>query len=261
VSRLSLAQRKKAAPPPAKKTGPPPKAKRVWDASGAAGAAEPSAPQLDFSGPVPTAEGDSGHTAASPLQLGRSAMDADEAEEDELEDLLESDEPAGAAPKRRGWFAAALRSPTITSVLGKASLEADDLAPILEELKVNLLKKNVASEIADKLCDSVAAGLLGRKLASFTSLGGTVRVAMEAALTRILTPSRSVDVLRDIEAKRAAAALPGAPPARPYVIVFVGVNGVGKRRVQPSLSCLASFALLNLTASFAAPTWPRLPTG
>lgn len=41
---------------------------------------------------------------------------------------------------------------------------------------------------------------------------------MEESLTRILTPKRSIDMLRDIRLARAEG--------RPYVTVFVGVNGL-----------------------------------
>ena len=68
--------------------------------------------------------------------------------------------------------------------------------------------------------ESVATSLQGRKLASFSSLSSMVKSAMEEALTRILTPKRSIDILRDVRAAREAG--------RPYTIVFVGVNGVGK---------------------------------
>lgn len=44
-----------------------------------------------------------------------------------------------------------------------------------------------------------------------------VQEAMEEALTRILTPKRSIDMLRDIRLAKAEG--------RPYVTVFVGVNG------------------------------------
>jgi signal recognition particle GTPase len=43
---------------------------------------------------------------------------------------------------------------------------------------------------------------------------------MEEALLRILTPRRSIDILRDVHAAKERG--------KPYVIVFVGVNGVGK---------------------------------
>lgn len=43
---------------------------------------------------------------------------------------------------------------------------------------------------------------------------------MEDALVRILTPKRSIDILRDVHAAK--------EQGKPYVVVFVGVNGVGK---------------------------------
>lgn len=43
---------------------------------------------------------------------------------------------------------------------------------------------------------------------------------MEEALVRILTPRRSIDILRDVHVAK--------EQNKPYVIVFVGVNGVGK---------------------------------
>ena len=92
--------------------------------------------------------------------------------------------------------------------------------PVLEKLKTNFMNKNVAEDIAERLCESVASSLEGKKLSSFSSLGAMTKLAMEEALTRILTPKRSVDVLRDVRAAKEAG--------RPYVITFVGVNGVGK---------------------------------
>lgn len=66
----------------------------------------------------------------------------------------------------------------------------------------------------------MAASVVGQKLSSFTRVSTAVSTAFEAALTRILTPKRSIDVLRDVRASKAKG--------EPYVIVFVGVNGVGK---------------------------------
>lgn len=44
----------------------------------------------------------------------------------------------------------------------------------------------------------MAVNLEGRRLAGFTRIGTTVRAAVEEALHRILTPRRSVDVLREV---------------------------------------------------------------
>ena len=50
-----------------------------------------------------------------------------------------------------------------------------------------------------RVCQSVAANLEGQALASFTGVSSAVKSAVEAALHRILTPRRSIDVLRDIQ--------------------------------------------------------------
>lgn len=44
----------------------------------------------------------------------------------------------------------------------------------------------------------MAASLVGQRLGSFTRISSAVRTALEAALTRILTPKRSIDVLREV---------------------------------------------------------------
>ena len=90
----------------------------------------------------------------------------------------------------------------VRGVIGKAALEREDIEPILEKLKINFMNKNVAEDIAERLCESVA-GSPRASFASFSSLSAMVRSAMEEALTRILTPKRSIDILRDVRAARA----------------------------------------------------------
>ncbi|KAL2327107.1 hypothetical protein Fmac_020534 [Flemingia macrophylla] len=149
---------------------------------------------------------------------GESMMDKEEIvsseseEEEEQEDAGKNRKPH---VKSKGWF-----SSMFQSIAGKANLEKSDLEPALIALKDRLMTKNVAEEIAEKLCESVAASLEGKKLASFTRVSSTVQAAMEEALLRILTPRRSIDILRDVHAAK--------EQRKPYVVVFVGVNGVGK---------------------------------
>ena len=49
-----------------------------------------------------------------------------------------------------------------------------------------------------RLAESVTASLEGQALGSFTRVSAAVRLAVEAALTRILTPKRSIDILREV---------------------------------------------------------------
>lgn len=49
-------------------------------------------------------------------------------------------------------------------------LTEQDLKPILEGMKLHLMKKNVAMEIAEKICEGVGEGLVGKKLGGFQSI-------------------------------------------------------------------------------------------
>ncbi|CAO3600402.1 unnamed protein product [Absidia cylindrospora] len=108
----------------------------------------------------------------------------------------------------------------LKSISGQREMTADTLDPILATMKEMMISKNVAKEIADRLCESVKSSLLGKKLGSFERVSAVVRTSMESALKRILTPKNSLDILRDIEQAKSEK--------RPYVITFIGVNGVGK---------------------------------
>ncbi|KAJ1410341.1 SRP/SRP receptor, N-terminal [Sesbania bispinosa] len=185
------------------------KKNRVWDD------AVPPETKLDFTDHAGE-DGDRNIDFVAKDQ-GESMMDKEEIVSSESED--EEDDNAGKNSKpdakSKGWF-----SSMFQSIAGKANLEKSDLEPALKALKDRLMTKNVAEEIAEKLCESVAASLEGKKLASFTRISSTVHAAMEEALVRILTPRRSIDILRDVHAAK--------EQRKPYVVVFVGVNGVGK---------------------------------
>lgn len=106
------------------------------------------------------------------------------------------------------------------SLVGNKSLKHEDMLPVLEKLKDHLISKNVAADIAQKLCDSVRVKLEGKVLGTFDSITSTIKATLTDALVQILSPKRRVDILRDaFEAKK---------NNRPYVMAFCGVNGVGK---------------------------------
>ncbi|KAK8597477.1 hypothetical protein V6N13_094884 [Hibiscus sabdariffa] len=184
------------------------KKNRVWDDA-------PPQTKLDFTDLVDGNGNENIEVVAA--NQGESMMDVEEIissdSEGEEDDDVEKDSKPEA--KKKGWF-----SSMFQSIAGKANLEKEDLEPALKALKDRLMTKNVAEEIAEKLCESVAASLEGKKLASFTRVSSTVQAAMEEALVRILTPRRSIDILRDVHAAK--------EQRKPYVVVFVGVNGVGK---------------------------------
>jgi len=104
---------------------------------------------------------------------------------------------------------------------GQHSLTNADLQPVLSRFEEQLMSKNVAPEIAEKLVQSVGSSLVGKRLESMSSVKSSVKTALEDALTRLLTPKQSTELLADVEAVTSLE-------KRPFVVVFCGVNGVGK---------------------------------
>ncbi|CAF1398767.1 unnamed protein product [Adineta steineri] len=106
------------------------------------------------------------------------------------------------------------------NVFASKTLTAEDLRTGIDTMREHLVSKNVASDVADKICESVSSKLAGKTLGSFESLTTNIRQAMRDTLVMILTPQRRIDILRDVvDAQKAR---------RPYTITFCGVNGVGK---------------------------------
>ncbi|TFJ86626.1 hypothetical protein NSK_002280 [Nannochloropsis salina CCMP1776] len=119
-----------------------------------------------------------------------------------------------------GTTSSSFFSKLFARVTGNAVLSAAEVDPIMEEMRMLLIGKNVASEIAQDICESVRTSLVGQKLPSLTSVKTVVREALERAIVRVLTPRKSTDLLRQVMAAKAEG--------RPYSVVFVGINGVGK---------------------------------
>lgn len=129
----------------------------------------------------------------------------------------------------------------IDHVSGNKVLSDQDLTPPLEEMERMLVSKNVAQDIAREICDGVKANLVGRRMHSFSRVRSTVRSSLENAIAKILSPHRDIDILRQVAAKRdslLSRTIGGSSSKRPYIIVMVGINGVGK---STSLAKLAYY--------------------
>ena len=130
---------------------------------------------------------------------------------DYVEEVLESD----VAVQAKGGFWSSL-----TSLVGSKQLTVSDIEPVIAKMRDHLIGKNVASDVAGKLCDSVSAKLEGKVLGTFSSVHRTVKDTLVESLIQLLTPKRRIDIIRDV--------LEAKSNKRPYVITFCGVNGVGK---------------------------------
>ncbi|CEP63767.1 Signal recognition particle receptor subunit alpha LALA0_S09e02036g [Lachancea lanzarotensis] len=122
-------------------------------------------------------------------------------------------------------------------LLGNKSISQSDLTTVLEKLKQKLITKNVAPEAADHLASRVSQNLIGTTTANWTSVETTAKDSLQQALTELLTPGVSVDLLREIQQR-----IGDTGKKAPYVFSIVGVNGVGK---STNLSKLAFWLLQN----------------
>lgn len=127
------------------------------------------------------------------------------------------------------------------NVVGGKTLTKEDLSKAMKGMEEHLVKKNVALEAAIRLCEGVEKELVGVTTANFESINTRIQKAMEASLTKMLTPTSSLDLLREIDSVTSPSAI-SMRKARPYVISIVGVNGVGK---STNLSKICFFLLQN----------------
>ncbi|CAM9154381.1 unnamed protein product [Choristocarpus tenellus] len=103
---------------------------------------------------------------------------------------------------------------------GNKVLGEDDLTPVMTRMRTQLMTRNVAAEVADEITASVQANLTNQKQKSFTRVSTLVQSALKEAISRVLTPKKSTDVLREVMTSKNKGQV--------YSMVFVGINGVGK---------------------------------
>ena len=97
------------------------------------------------------------------------------------------------------------------------ALTEKEVNPFLEEWKQQLIHRNVAVSIAEEIVIGVRGSLIGKEVSSVSSIQNMIKEAFREGLTGILTPTKEINLLYDMDRKK-----------DPYVIVFCGVNGVGK---------------------------------
>ncbi|KAI0886129.1 SRP54-domain-containing protein [Annulohypoxylon maeteangense] len=242
---------------PSRKAKKAPKKGRKWDADGFADEEDDSI-QLDYSAAQNALTSDSEVEATS---KSTAVEDIDSSTwgtttskgqfvlkdlDDEVHSILKLAEEKNTISKvenKGGLVGSGLNtiSSLFRNVVGGKTLTQEDLDKAMKGMEDHLLRKNVAREAAVRLCEGVEKELLGVKTGSFESIDTRIAKAMEASLTKMLTPTSSLDLLREIDSviKPSATSM---RKQRPYVISIVGVNGVGK---STNLSKICYFLLQN----------------
>ncbi|KAI1489620.1 signal recognition particle, alpha subunit, N-terminal-domain-containing protein [Biscogniauxia mediterranea] len=241
---------------PARKNKKAPKKGRKWDAEGFAD--EEDDVQLDYSvtqnALTSDSEAEATGRSTAVQEVNSSSWGTTTSKGqfvlkdlgDEVNEILQSAEDkkaAANADSKTGLVGSGLStiSGLFRNVVGGKTLTKEDLDKAMKGMEDHLLRKNVAREAAIRLCEGVEKELVGVKTGSFESINARIAKAMEASLTKMLTPTSSLDLLREIDAVTKPSISSMRKP-RPYVISIVGVNGVGK---STNLSKICFFLLQN----------------
>ncbi|KAI9688149.1 MAG: hypothetical protein M1822_001655 [Bathelium mastoideum] len=228
---------------------------RKWDAEGFAD--EDDDVNLDYSAPAHSTENDVSMSSSigevkqeswgRRTERGQFVLrDID----DEMDSILSSVEAQKASSASQPAPSTGLLGTGMASIstlfhnlVGGHTLTEADLAQPLKAMEEHLLRKNVARDAAVRLCTNVSRDLVGAQTRTFESADARLRAALAAALRKLLTPTASLDLLRDIDAVTSSSLQQQQQQARrPYVLSIVGVNGVGK---STTLAKLAHFLLHN----------------
>jgi fused signal recognition particle receptor len=148
---------------------------------------------------------DDSDEAAEPAE-GTSAETAVQSEDGHGEETEESTEDDDRGLRERAKLLAT----------GKTVVDEDDLDAHLEELEFALLGSDVEMEVAQEILDGVKENLVGETRRRLSSTGNLVRDALREALYDVISVGQFDFDERVREADK------------PVVIIFSGVNGVGK---------------------------------
>ncbi len=107
---------------------------------------------------------------------------------------------------------------------GKTLIEQEELQPHLDELEVALLDSNVALDVVIEILNGIEENLTGETRGRLQSTGNLVEDALREALYDVINVGQF-----DFDQRIADA-------DKPFVMVFTGVNGVGKTTSIAKLS-------------------------
>jgi len=99
-------------------------------------------------------------------------------------------------------------------------LKAEQIRPILQDFKLNLVENDVAFSVADHISAELEKQLEGVQVKRLEDKKQLVKDNLRKVLLETLIPSEKVDFLGLVEQKRGLK--------EPFVVVFVGINGTGK---------------------------------
>jgi len=99
-------------------------------------------------------------------------------------------------------------------------LRAEQVGPILQDFKLNLVENDVAVSVAEHIGAEMEKTLEGVQVKRLEDRKQIVKKGLQSVLLQILASGEKIDFL-DLAAKKRGM-------KEPFVVVFVGINGTGK---------------------------------
>lgn len=115
--------------------------------------------------------------------------------------------------------------------LGQKEISEKDLDRILEELSFSLLESDVAEQVALSIIDRIKSDLMENRFEKSTDSEEVVKSRLLIMLSDLFAASGKMDIIQEIIEKKKSK-------LGPYVIVFLGINGVGKTTTVAKFSNL-----------------------
>jgi fused signal recognition particle receptor len=140
------------------------------------------------------------------------AADAEDTEAGEVDDDADTDDAEADAENGGTGFGRKLKS----AARGQVVIEEEDLEDALWNLEMALIQSDVEMSVADEILDGIREELVGETKRFTTSTGDVVTEALRDALLDVISVGQF-----DFDERVAEA-------EKPLVIIFTGVNGVGK---------------------------------
>jgi fused signal recognition particle receptor len=108
----------------------------------------------------------------------------------------------------------------IINKITTTELKAENLRPVLSELRMNLIENDVAVPVAERICNEMEKRLDGVQVRRLEDRKKIVKENLREVLLETMLTNDKIDLLKIAEEKR--------EKCEPFVIVFVGINGTGK---------------------------------
>ncbi|WP_238699096.1 signal recognition particle-docking protein FtsY [Saccharolobus sp. E5-1-F] len=127
---------------------------------------------------------------------------------------------------------------SIFDVFRYKEIKEKDIEDLIEELRYQLLESDVSFEVTEKILEDLKENLVGKKVKRSEDLEKIVKDSLKKSITEIITKNKPVNILEEIKKS-----------PKPYIIIFFGINGVGKTTTiakfafmlkKNSLSCIIS---------------------